>query len=347
MARGLTMAYSNGTTIFGLPDNYSYLGSGDLFGVSLPVIITAVVFLLAHLLLSSTVFGHEVYAVGGNREAAHLAGINVRRVELSVYMLAGALSGLAGVVLTGRLTAALPGSATGLELDVIAAVVIGGASLFGGRGNMIGTFFGVLTIGVLRNGLNLLNVSPFWVQFHPGRGHLRRRLARCPRSTPTPPRRGLKSPPQSKPPPPEPMIRTPQFLLLAATAIVTTAAFPLASTVRAADKKEIVTVVKVAGQPWFNRLELGVKQAKNDLGVDAYQVGATTTDEAAQVSLIDDSISKGVGALCVVPNDAKSVEPAFDRARAKGIVVITHESPNQKGRTSTSRPSITSPSPAT
>ncbi len=168
MARGLTMAYSNGQTIFGLPDNYNYLGSGQLAGISLPLVITAVVFLAAHLLLSRTVFGHEVYAVGGNREAAHLAGINVRRVELSVYLLAGALSGLAGVVLTGRLTAALPGSATGLELDVIAAVVIGGASLFGGRGNMVGTFFGVLTIGVLRNGLNLLNVSPFWVQFIQG-----------------------------------------------------------------------------------------------------------------------------------------------------------------------------------
>ncbi len=168
MARGLTLAYSDGQTIFGLPDAYNYLGSGVLGGITLPVIITVMVFLLAHLLLARTVFGHEVYAVGGNREAARLAGINVRRVEISVYALAGMLSGLAGVVLTGRLTAALPSSATGLELDVIAAVVIGGASLFGGRGNMIGTFFGVLTIGVLRNGLNLLNVSPFWVQFVQG-----------------------------------------------------------------------------------------------------------------------------------------------------------------------------------
>jgi ribose/xylose/arabinose/galactoside ABC-type transport system permease subunit len=83
-------------------------------------------------------------------------------------MLAGGLSGFAGLVLTGRLSAAMPSSATGLEMDVIAAVVIGGASLFGGKGNMIGTFFGVLTIGVLRNGLNLLNVSPFWVQFVQG-----------------------------------------------------------------------------------------------------------------------------------------------------------------------------------
>ncbi|HEY0792862.1 MAG TPA: ABC transporter permease [Chthoniobacterales bacterium] len=168
MGRGLTMAYSNGQTIFGLPDDYNYPGAGTLFNVSVPIIITGCVFLIMHLVLAHTVFGHEVYALGGNREAARLAGINVRRVELLVYTLAGALTGLASWVLTGRLTAALPSSAVGLELDVIAAVVIGGASLFGGRGNMIGTFFGVLTIGVLRNGLNLLNVSPFWVQFVQG-----------------------------------------------------------------------------------------------------------------------------------------------------------------------------------
>ena len=127
-----------------------------------------IAFTIMHFVLAHTVFGHEVYAIGGNREAARLAGINVRRVELLVYTLAGGLSGFAGLVLTGRLSAAMPSSATGRELDVIAAVVIGGASLFGGKGNMIGTFFGVLTIGVLRNGLNLLNVSPFWVQFVQG-----------------------------------------------------------------------------------------------------------------------------------------------------------------------------------
>jgi ribose transport system permease protein len=168
MGRGLTLALSNGQTVFGLPDSYSFFGGGTLFGISVPIIVTVIVFTIMHFVLAHTVFGHEVYAIGGNREAARLAGIDVRRVEMLVYMLAGGLSGFAGLVLTGRLSAAMPSSATGLELDVIAAVVIGGASLFGGKGNMIGTFFGVLTIGVLRNGLNLLNVSPFWVQFVQG-----------------------------------------------------------------------------------------------------------------------------------------------------------------------------------
>ncbi len=168
MGRGLTMAYSNGQTIFGLPPQYVFLGGGDILGIPMPVIITIIMFIVSHLVLSRTVFGHQVYAIGGNREAARLAGIHVRRVELLVYLLAGILSGFAGLLLTGRLAAALPTSATGLELQVISAVVIGGASLFGGRGNMVGTFFGVLTIGVLSNGLDLLNVSPFWVQFIQG-----------------------------------------------------------------------------------------------------------------------------------------------------------------------------------
>jgi ribose/xylose/arabinose/galactoside ABC-type transport system permease subunit len=168
MGRGLTLAYSNGQTLFGLPPQYTFLGGGDILGVPMPILITILMFILGHLVLSRTVFGHQVYAIGGNREAARLAGIHVRRVELLVYLLAGILSGFAGILLTGRLAAALPTSATGLELEVISAVVIGGASLFGGRGNMIGTFFGVLTIGVLSNGLDLLNVSPFWVQFVQG-----------------------------------------------------------------------------------------------------------------------------------------------------------------------------------
>jgi ribose transport system permease protein len=168
MGRGLALADSSGQTIFGLSSQYTFLGGGYVLGIPMPVIITIVLFVVAHFVLSRTVFGHKVYAIGGNREAARLAGINVRRIEMLVYVLTGALSGLAGVMLTGRLAAALPTSATGLELQVIAAIVIGGTSLLGGRGNMIGTFFGVLTIGVLSNGLDLLNVSPFWVQFVQG-----------------------------------------------------------------------------------------------------------------------------------------------------------------------------------
>jgi ribose/xylose/arabinose/galactoside ABC-type transport system permease subunit len=168
MARGLTQQVSQGQTIFGFPASYTVLGNGSIAGIQAPVVVTVVVFLIGHVLLTRTSFGHQVYALGGNREAARLAGIPVRRVEFAVYALAGLCAGLAAVVLTGRLDSALASGATGLELQVIAAVVIGGTSLFGGRGSLAGTFLGVVLIGVIVNGLTLLNVNPFWQQFVQG-----------------------------------------------------------------------------------------------------------------------------------------------------------------------------------
>lgn len=168
MARGLTLAVSNGETVFGFPRSFTFIGQGDLFGISLLVWLTLAVFAIGYFVLSRTVFGHQVYAIGGNREAARLAGIPVRRVSLLVYVIAGLCAGLSAVVLTSRLNSALPSAATGLELQVIAAVVIGGTSLFGGQGSMSGTLVGVLLIGTLNNGLTLLNVPPFWVQFVQG-----------------------------------------------------------------------------------------------------------------------------------------------------------------------------------
>ncbi len=168
MARGLTQEVSKGQTIFGFPSSYTFLGNGSILGIQAPVVVTLLVFLIGHLLLTRTRFGHEVYALGGNREAARLAGIPVKRVQFSVYVLAGLCAGLAAVVLTGRLNSALSSAATGLELQVIAAVVIGGTSLFGGRGSLAGTFIGVLLIGVIANGLTLLNVNPFLQQFVQG-----------------------------------------------------------------------------------------------------------------------------------------------------------------------------------
>ncbi len=168
MWRGLALQISQGKTIFGFPASFNFLGSGILFGIAAPLIVVVLVFVIGHLVLSRSTFGHQVYALGGNREAARLAGIPIRRVEFTVYVIAGFCAGLAAVVLTGRLNSALPSAAMGLELQVIAAIVIGGTSLFGGRGNLIGTLIGVILIGVINNGLTLLNVSPFWVQFSQG-----------------------------------------------------------------------------------------------------------------------------------------------------------------------------------
>lgn len=168
MLRGLGNVYSMGTTISGMPSSFNIIGGGNLWGIPLPVILLIFLFVLAHFILSKTVFGHQVYAVGGNREAAYLAGINVKRIEMITYLIAGGLTAVAALVLTGRLAAALPTAAEGLEFSAISAIVIGGGSLSGGKGNMLGTFIGVLIIGVLNNGLNLLNISPFWSQFAQG-----------------------------------------------------------------------------------------------------------------------------------------------------------------------------------
>jgi ribose transport system permease protein len=168
MTRGLTLQFSQGQSVYGLPTALNWLGSADLFGMKVSAILTVILFVIAHLVLSRTTFGHRVFAVGGNAEAARLAGINVKAVVFSTYVIAGLCAGIAAIILLGRLDSATPNAAIGTELNVIAAVVIGGTSLFGGKGSMVGTFIGVLLIGVINNGLTLLNVSAFFVQFVQG-----------------------------------------------------------------------------------------------------------------------------------------------------------------------------------
>ena len=165
MGRGLTLQMSQGQSVYDLPESFNWIGSASVFGVPFASILTVLMFLIGHLILSNTVFGHKVYATGGNREAARLSGIKDRQTLFLVYGFAGLCAGIAAVVLVGRLGSATPTAGEGVELQVIAAVVIGGTSLFGGKGSMLGTFIGVLLIGVINNGLTLLNVSPFWVQF--------------------------------------------------------------------------------------------------------------------------------------------------------------------------------------
>jgi ribose transport system permease protein len=168
MGRGLTLQISQGQSVYALPASLTWLGGGELGGVPVPVFLTLLAFLVGHVLLTRTTLGHKIYAVGGNREAARLSGIRDRNVLFAVYLIAGICAGVAAIVLVGRLGSATPTAATGLELQVIAAIVIGGTSLFGGKGSMVGTLVGVLLISVINNGLTLLNVSPFWVQFMQG-----------------------------------------------------------------------------------------------------------------------------------------------------------------------------------
>jgi ribose/xylose/arabinose/galactoside ABC-type transport system permease subunit len=156
IARGAAYKYTDAHTISGLPAAFATLSHGLV-----PVVIMAVVFTLAWLVLMRTPYGRHVYAVGGNREAAWLAGIRVNRVLLTVYMVCGTCAGLAGVLVASRLNAGYPKAGEFYELDAVTAVVVGGTSLFGGRGSIWGTLAGAFFIGIMNNGLNLFHVEAY------------------------------------------------------------------------------------------------------------------------------------------------------------------------------------------
>lgn len=164
--RGLALVYTEGRPITGLSKDLSFelMGRGYFFGIPVPVIWMLISYAILYFILKKTTFGRRVYAIGGNEEASILSGIKVDQVKIWVYSITGLLSALAGIILTSRLNSAQPTAGTAYELDAIAAVVLGGTSLSGGRGWIFGTLVGALIIGVLNNGLNLLDVSSFYQQ---------------------------------------------------------------------------------------------------------------------------------------------------------------------------------------
>ena len=164
IARGLTMLWTGGFPISNLGENFAWIGTGWFLGIPLPVWISGVIVFIATIITNKTKLGRYMYAIGGNENAATLSGINIKKIKITVYTIAGMLAAVGGILVTSRLDAAQPNAGTGYELDSIAAVVIGGTSLSGGRGSVLGTVLGAIIIGVLNNGLVLLNVSPFWQQ---------------------------------------------------------------------------------------------------------------------------------------------------------------------------------------
>ncbi|HQY92848.1 ABC transporter permease [Caldilinea sp.] len=162
VARGFALIYSN-KPLSQLTPEYNFIGQGAIWGVPFPVIILVVVAIATHIMLNNTPFGRYIYALGGNEQAARISGVNIDRVKIGVYTLAGLLSGLAGLVVSSRVGSGQPGQGVGIELDAIAAAVIGGTSLAGGIGTIWGTIVGALIIGVLDNGLILLNVDQYWI----------------------------------------------------------------------------------------------------------------------------------------------------------------------------------------
>lgn len=168
--RGLTLVYTDGRPIAGPKDNFAFkfLGKGQIFGIPFQVILFILAFLCLWIILNKTSLGRKIYAVGGNEKASFISGINIDKVKIWVYVISSLMAVLSGLVLTSRLNSAQPTAGAAYEMDAIAAVVLGGTSMTGGSGSLTGTLIGILILGVLNNGLNLLGVSSFYQQIVKG-----------------------------------------------------------------------------------------------------------------------------------------------------------------------------------
>ncbi|AZF32857.1 Ribose ABC transport system, permease protein RbsC [Pseudomonas sp. R1-43-08] len=161
IARGFGLMYTDGYPISGLPEWFAVFGRASVWGIQVPILIMLLTYLAAYVLLQHTRIGRYIYAIGGNEEAVRLSGVRAARFKLLVYGISGLTAAIAGLVLTSRLMSGQPNAGVSFELDAIAAVVLGGASIAGGRGVIVGTLLGAMLLGVLNNGLNMLGVSPY------------------------------------------------------------------------------------------------------------------------------------------------------------------------------------------
>jgi ribose/xylose/arabinose/galactoside ABC-type transport system permease subunit len=164
IGRGLALILSKGRPVSNLSDSFNFIGGGDILSIPFPIIILVIIFIICSIILKKTLLGRYIYAIGGNEQASRASGVNVNQVKMAVYSISGLLAGLAGILLTSRITTGQPNAGAGFELDAIAAAVIGGTSTSGGTGTMTGTLVGVLLIGVINNGLDLLNVTSYYQQ---------------------------------------------------------------------------------------------------------------------------------------------------------------------------------------
>lgn len=162
IARGVVLVITNSYPVTGLPDYFKLIGRGYVGFVPIPVLIMLVCYVIGYLVLKYTKFGRSIFAIGGNLEAARLSGISVNKNKILIYVICGITAAIGGIVLASRMFSGQPSAAEGLELDAIAACVIGGTSTTGGKGRIWGTFLGALIMGIITNGMNLLNISTNW-----------------------------------------------------------------------------------------------------------------------------------------------------------------------------------------
>jgi ribose transport system permease protein len=298
VARGFALVLSDGRPISGFDASFRLLSTGRLAGVPVPTLVMLATYAAAAFILSRTVLGRYTYAVGGNEEATVLAGVNVKRVKTTVYAISGLLSALTALLLVARLNSAQPIAGISYELDAIAAVVIGGASLLGGSGTVLGTLIGALIMAVLRNGLNLLGVSSYIQQIAIGGViigavlidmTLHRRAAR-------------------------------RVLTIALAAGV------LSGCNRGADSSDrptIALVMKTLNNAFFVEMEQGARAAADSLRLNLLvQAPEREIDVEKQMQIVENLIQRRVNALALVPNGSREIVPAVVKANQARVPVL-------------------------
>ncbi|MGX1880786.1 ABC transporter permease/substrate-binding protein [Streptomyces sp. NPDC055287] len=317
IGRGLSLVISQGRPI-AFPDSVSVLG--DTLGgwLPVPVLVMIATGLVTALVLGRTYIGRSMYAIGGNEEAARLSGLRVRRQKLVIYALSGLFAAVAGIVLASRLVSAQPQAAQGYELDAIAAVVIGGASLAGGVGKASGTLIGALILAVLRNGLNLLSVSAFWQQVVIGvvialavlLDTLRRRTgggAAYPASSAGASGNGRKG--------------AARLGIAAVCVAAVVAGVSFLNTGSSATTTKVGMSLSTLNNPFFVQMKAGAQAEAEDAGVDLTVTDAQN-DASQQANQLQNFTSEGVKSIIVNPVDSDAVGPAVRAANKADIPVV-------------------------
>lgn len=313
MARGLALVITDGSPIDTIPPEFTAL-AGNLGPVPIPVIIMGLVAVVGAIILNKTRLGRYAYALGSNEEAVHLSGIPIDRYKIAIYAFSGLLASIAGIVLTARISSAQPVAGNLLELDAIAAVVIGGASLMGGRGTIFGTIIGVAIIGVLRNGLVLLDVSAFWQQFVIGLvivlavavDQIRQRAPKAGAAEGQSSGRAWIKPG------------------LATAAVGAAALWFVLSTVTNGKTTVVAVVGKAAGGEYWLAVKKGAQEMGTERKVKVIYLGPPTeVDVDGQIRMVEDLIQRKVNGIAISPCDGKALSPVVKRAIAAGIKVVT------------------------
>ncbi|MDT6986012.1 substrate-binding domain-containing protein [Streptomyces lusitanus] len=331
VARGLSLVISQGSPI-AFPDSVSHLGDTLSGWLPVPVLVMVVMGLLTAFVLGRTYIGRSMYAIGGNEEAARLSGLRVKKQKLAIYAFSGLFAAAAGIVLASRLASAQPQAAQGYELDAIAAVVIGGASLAGGTGKASGTLIGALILAVLRNGLNLLSVSAFWQQVVIGVvialavlfDTVRRKAGA------TTPAAGASSGGNSG-------NKARQALTYVIAAVVAVAVVGATSLLHSgssgADKPRIGLSLSTLNNPFFVQIRDGAEEEAKKLGVDLTVTDAQN-DASQQANQLQNFTSGSLSAVVVNPVDSDAAGPSVRGANQAGIPVIAVDRGVNKADTS-------------